>query len=369
MAIADKNFGGFETGDATRAVSVSGTVSVQGTTTRTGSYALRSNPSSSTGYHEYQGIAADGSGAELGITTTEHFLTVYLRIATLPGATAIILRGLTSGGTEAWRVDITSGGVVTATGSTTSGTAATLSVDGLWHRFDLRFTKNATSGLAVDGGSEQTFTCANQTIDRVRFGVQTSTTADIYYDDWVIGTTSPGGAIQVNRLLPNANGSLTSNWTNGTASGSYTAVDEVPHDSDTSYWEDNGSTDDRTVALDSAATGGVSGTIHSVIGTGIIRDTYIFGGLLCALKLRSGTTDSTNAAATTTETYAAYSRLLTADPATSAAWTSGGIDGLEVGAQRSGSSNGARVTMLMAEVACTPTAAATVKHLAITGVG
>lgn len=356
MAVADLVLNGFEMA-LTRATIV-GNAAVSTTNPRTGTYSLRTNPSASTSTAAFKTFAATGLiGTNLG-RTAETFYTVYIRITTLPGSSTIGIMGVqASAGTSVVRVDMTTGGALTLVGTSTSATVATLST-GTWYRLDLRVTSNGTSGLKIDGGSETTITANNVTQDQLVLGVMTSETADIHWDDMVIGTTSPGGAVEIKRIGPTAIGSQTSGWTGGTATGGdYVHVDEVSQDGDTTYWGASGSTTARrTVALENCATVSITGTVHAVLGLAVVRDEGGSSGM--GVTMRNGSTNSDKTSLDPGSAYTALCHLRTTDPNGGGAWTTSGVDSLEVGVYAN-DITAVRCTMLAAEVAYTPAAGGT----------
>src|SRR3990170_4999973 len=325
--MAYRNIVGFETGNTLEASSASG-ATVQGTTKRTGDYALRLNPSASVAIFTVKCLAADGSAGNMGITTTAYF-TFYLRLGSLPGSTVRIAEadGISGGNI---RISVDSSGNVFLSNwaeSADSSTAATLSA-GVWYRIDLKAVKSGTCELQVDGGTAVTLSGGVVNIDYLNLGTTASQTMDVYYDDVAVSDSGFPGAGQVNRMDPDGDGALGTGWAGGTGS-TFAEVDEVPHDTDTSYWQSTAASDVRTVTLETAASAGVGGAIATVKSVAINRDEG--GSSLVAVRLRSGSTNDDTSDRNVGITYALYGKVYDTDPADAGAWTSGDLDALEVG--------------------------------------
>jgi len=358
------NLSGLEAGDTTEARGTVGTFSVGTTPIRTGQYALRCNPASSAaGALHFGTIAASGS-INVGVArTAETFYTFYFRFEDLPSNTVQFASVESSTPADIVHLDCSSGGAITLTGTTTSSTVATISAD-TWYRADLRVTSNGTSGLKIDGSAEQTVTAQNLTQDRIYLGRRITTQAvafDASYDDLLISNSGFPGAGQVNRLDPDGNGTYTA-WNSGTGADTFADVDDdVPgHDSDTTYIAalDTDDNTARTFTLESSSSGGVAGTILSVKAYVIVRTDSITGTSAVGLRVRNGSTDSDTTGAEMTTTYQTRGKLLDTDPNGGGAWTSGGLDTLEVGVTAFAIVQIQRCTKVAAMVWCAGGAAA-----------
>lgn len=348
------NICGFETGDGSEFTTVAGMAgswSVTSTVRRSGTYSLKFALSGTNASVSLKKLAADGTPAEIALTTV--YITAYVYWDVFSGGTNPIFHVRDSAGNNVVRVFENASHQVFLNGAASSGNSATLST-GQWYRLDITVVKNGTSTLSVDGGSGLTCTANNFTIDRVEPGNQNGGTHTFYYDDIAISDSALPGAGQVNILKPNGAGSL-AQWTNGTASD-YTAVDEVPHNSDTDYLMETGINGQHDLAMESAATGGVSGTIGAVKLHAIVRNVAAGAGSI-ALQSTSGGTAVTETAWTTGSTsYITLEQVKNLDNA-AAAWTSTTIDSLQVGVVNA-NANDARCTSILAMVWCTGISAA-----------
>lgn len=318
------NICGFETGDLTEAnYSTGGAVSVQSSIKRTGAYALRMNPTASApGVHFKKHSATGVMGTNFGLTTA--YVTLYFRYATIDGGgLSRIGRMIDSSGNIVAYFAVSAGGAITMVGTTTSATIATIST-GVWYQLDATFVSNGTCSASIDEGTPQTCTGGNFNSDELCLGNDlTNRTDDCYWDDLAISDSGIPGAGQVNILKPNATGSYTA-W----ASGSYADVDEVPHDSDTTYARyTTGGWPKFSVNLDSAATGGISGSIKTVKSVAIVRDEGGASNLAIGLRY-SGNTDYTSGAVGPGTTYVAWAKMHATAPG-GGAWSAAVLDALE----------------------------------------
>lgn len=320
------NICGFETGDNTEYTPAIGSFSIQSATVRTGAYAARANMSGASIGGKIQAIDAAGALTGIGRTLATYYC-LYVRFAAFPAAQVRFAGVVTSGNAAIVMAEIDSSGDVRLVGATTSSVVDRLSLD-RWYRIEFKCVTSGTSECMVDGGVPQTCTANAGTQDAMMIGsLGASPTMDVYYDDCAISDSGYPGAGQVNILKPNATGNYTA-WANG-AGTAPTNVAEVPKTDDTGYITSSTSGEAETEAMDSAATGGVAGTIGAVKGVAFIRDE---GGVSSvALRVRSGITDSDNTASNQIVVYVPQFKIFSTDPNTAAPWTNAGIDGLEVG--------------------------------------
>jgi len=238
---------------------------IQTTTVRSGTYAMRVNPAGATANLAYDFLASGGG-------TDNLFLRFYLRIASSTNALDDIFRirdtaaavnvagfRLNSDRTlELW-----DSGNVTQIGSDSSA----LSVD-TWYRIELKYEYHATTPTVtgyIDGTSFATGTLVNlgnNNPNRILLGAITATTCDLYFDDVAVNDSTGSfqndlpGEGEIIHLRPNATGDNNALGGLG-ATTNYQSVDEVtPDDGITtvsSLTDDVGDTDDYGVADTPAA--------------------------------------------------------------------------------------------------------------------
>jgi hypothetical protein len=354
--MATINFGGFERGDSSEAWNSSGTFSISSSTVRTGTYSLRCNPASSgAGYHGLQKMTATGLTTTIG-RTAETFFTFWFRFATLPASTATFANVGNSGLSNVVALKVSSGGAITLVGSTTSSTIATVST-GTWYRADIRATTGGTSGAKIDGGSEQTATALNNTMDVLFLGRSDTTEAntyDCFYDDWFISDSAFPTGGKCYQLLPTGAGSFSTGWAGGTGS-TFAEIDDVPgNDGNTTYLLTTGANDNtyRTFTLQNMADVGAVGDVASVKTNAIARSESVTGTNLCYLQtVRNGSLSYATTPVEWTTTFTYYAHITDADGgAGGGAWTGAAVDDLEIGPRCDAVAQNQRCTQLSAMV-------------------
>ena len=268
--------------------------------------------------------------------TAETFYSVYVKFTSLPAALVPIVQVLNSSSLPVAQIKITTGGVLTAEGSTTSSNIATLTT-ATWYLINLRVTSNGTSYASVNGGTEQSFTAQNRTQDRFVLGLTAGITVDMYFDDWVIDDAQFWSGHGVRIATPNTDAGMdttgASDWVRNSGTADYyTYVDEIPANT-TDYWISAASTSmqRRLIAIQDAGTIGVTNSIVSVKVHGALAEDSSTS-TLGAVAFRSGSTDvRTTPSDVGNLSYVGLELLANTDPDTGAAWTSSGFNALLVG--------------------------------------
>lgn len=368
--MATINFTGFETGDSIETSATSGTFSIQNSVVRTGTYALRVNPTTSgTGFIRMNKIIADGTNSDTTVTT--FYARFYFRYAVKPASNFELLAVIGSASTVKMRIALNSGGnIALYTGGGTAtlvATGSTVLAQDTWYRLET-YAINSSSGayeFRIDGNVELSgasgFDYGVNDPARIILGKQANfnnNTVDFFYDDFMSSDSGFPGAGQAKVMLPNANGNYQT-WTVGAGSGShYLIVNEVPPDGDTSYLLSTGVlTNAETEALQDSGTVGITGTVNSVKAITVNKQNSSAGNLI--VRLRSSSTDSNTTGAATGATYAVLSKLSDTDPATSGAWGVSALDSIESGAVENALVNTSRMTFTAAMVDYTPSTAVT----------
>lgn len=359
-----QNFMGFEFGDATDSQTTSGTFSIQTTVKRTGSYALRVNPTTTNvGYVAYRKYDADGTIATLNAASVT--VGIYFRWATLPasGDEEILWGGQTVA--QKWSVRIDSAGNLSVynQADTLIDTGATVLAVDTWYLIEMQAGTSGTAAyeLKINTVSELSGTMDTTTTNhaQVRFGKtvnKNGNSVDYFYDDiYIRDDTTYLGASQVTAIVPNANGS-TMDWTAGTNSSDFNEVDETPSDSDTTYVKSNaGAGEIALFDMQSAADVGITGTIHGLKGGIYVREDPSATSSN-SMRLRSNTTNNDTTARNLPVQYNSLYKVYTTDPATAVAWTTGGVDDVELGSIEANAA-AIRMTKVAIEVLYTPAAA------------
>lgn len=189
-------------------------------------------------------------------------------------------------------------------------------------------------GLVVDFTGDTAVISDARTIDRF-FCCDATTFNGTWYDDLVVWDESGSdfaytqlGSHRISTLRPSGAGSNTG-WTPNTGAN-YAAVDDAPyHDSDTTYVE-SATVGDK----DSYACGNLSYTPADVFAVNVCARSKDLGTTSTIKPLiKSGSTEATGAARTTSAAYANKEDFFVLDPDTGVAWTPAGVDALEIGFQ------------------------------------
>jgi hypothetical protein len=170
---------------------------------------------------------------------------------------------------------------------------------------------------------------ADTTVTRYRWtSVSTS-----YFDSLTINNTTGAidntwpGILRFQRMLPTGPGNYVNNWSRNTGANNWDAVDEVPHDSDTTYLftttanlYESFSMADHTLTnavfkalLTAAIAKKDSGTVQLALG---IRD-------------NDNSTDYFGANSTLGTSYGVVEERRTVDPSTGVAWVAAGLNATE----------------------------------------
>lgn len=342
---------GFDLGTAANEqLSLSGTASIQTSIKRTGSHALRTNPTTTgTGYCTVSGHNTTyGSAGGASFGAVSGWLRFYFRIATAPSANSEGFAWATIGTNSVTSLRLNSSRNILIYDSTGTliGTSSETLATGEWHLIEWFVSRgaagtntklriNGVESLSVNG----TFNSGSVTISSFSLGKYSNTngqSVDFYYDDVIFTTdasSSPPGPGVVVKLAPNADGNYTA-WVAGTGSGGYAEIDDfasnpTTHDSDTSYVKTSTNGDVESAQCQSLSDVGVTGvgTVNGVIAYAVMRDT----GTACARRvgIRSGSTDAWLSPLDDANSYQSWAILRTTDPATSAAWTYDGVNAAE----------------------------------------
>lgn len=370
---ADTNICGFETGDVLELAALEGAASIQTTTVRTGTYALRCNPTTSaTGRAQIWGRnATTGQSGNFNLATA--FYRLYFLWKTKPGTgDEEIFVATNSGGTVKFGVRLTSdaklavydsAGVLLATG-------ATVLSDNVWYRVEIKVETGTSAAwevrlavgdgtAAVEVSSDISGTANLLTSNNARgfFGKainRNSNTVDFYYDDIAIDSAGFPGPGKVTLAVATADGTFTA-WTIGAGSGDkFQQIDEIPYDSDTTYLLSTATSGDAyTGVFDLAAALAPHTSINAVRAVwGCKRDGAGNGAI--RLRLRSGAINSDttgDVAIGAAYTTILLDQMFTTDPNTGSAWLAANMGALEAGCiERSANKTRLTAVYLMADV-------------------
>lgn len=362
-------FTGFEDGSGNDGGTLSGTGSIQSTTKRTGSYALRINPTTTgTGYYTLDTHGTTGKPIA-PLNTNTVYTRFYFRIATAPASAeeemvdiqdtvANIKIGVT----------LTSGRVLKLYRSTNGTSLTTLLNTGstvlstnTWYRIEVKMTGATTAtclaALKIDGTAEFTSSSwddsANQQIGAIDLGKVidiNGKSVDFYYDDFISNDSGYPGAGQSVIIAVNGADGNYANFTAVGQSSKWDCVDEVPTNSDTDYVQTSNTQGQKYSTSNvsySTAGIGASDTINCVkMGAIVKRDNASFAGSL-RVFLRSGSTDgAATSAFSTGSAYEYIASLASTDPATGSAWTVSAISSVQPVVEERSTTRKSRITTM-----------------------
>ncbi|MDO8335673.1 MAG: hypothetical protein Q7T74_02725 [Candidatus Saccharibacteria bacterium] len=340
------NINGFETGDFSEAQWISGSNTIQSTVKRTGSYALLQSGSAAL---ENVFIKPDGSAGHSQYYNTVYSV-FYFRIDASPGGLTNVMYVYGQPANTLARIKLNTDNTIYLEYVNASNVAVQvgspsppLSLN-TWYRIKFAMTNSATAGGAgvelyygLASSPSDTFVASatgltltstpNEQIYSFTLGTTNAATRTSYYDDLAMSDTGYPSAGQVDVLKPNGNNAMA--WTLGTAN-SYTEIDEVPHDTDTTYLKtDSGGGTAFITTLEDAVTGGVSGTIGAVKLFSMVRDE---GGVASGRIAGYNSTDGFGTVTTGLDpglTYAPMAIMYQTAPG-GTAWTSAKLDALMI---------------------------------------
>jgi hypothetical protein len=342
LALAILVYDGAESGDMTAALATSGTMSVQSSVVHSGDYAYRVNPTAAGAYISFNSIANTGLKAAIAGNC---YATFWLYFTALPTSGVAKIHFTSSVNVTVGRyMSVDSSGQVQLNAA---GTVHATLTTGQWYLVEFSVTSTTTS-VSVDGAAALTFG-AGGAPDRLLFGDTASATFDMIFDDVVLSNSGHVTTPHITRLLPTGAGTY-SGWTNGTGS-TYAEVDEVPHDSNTTYIQNTSGTNvEHTFAMQSRATAGAAGAVAAVMAYVVMAEassTSTSGRVM----MRSGSTDAQGLNTDIGTTAFVPMRLVReVDPATSSAWTGAAVDAVEIGVDKDSDNSAIRCTAVYAMV-------------------
>lgn len=269
------NFNGFETGDEAETAPglLQGTASIQTGTVRTGTYALRSNPTTTATGAYYFDIPGT-NGTNEAPNQANVYIQFAFRYATKPSSNneQIFETQSVSGEKASIRINSSGNLLLYAGTATLVATGSTALSANTWYELWIKLGSNVGGAyeLKIDGVSEfsGTTTFNGNNTNQIGLGKASNkngNTVDFFYDDVVYtDATFPAQDWRVKMAIPIANGS-TMTWTSGTNTSDYTQVNTVPVDT-TKYIMSPTTGNPNTAYMDmqTASTLGVTGTIGGV---------------------------------------------------------------------------------------------------------
>lgn len=334
------NATGWEYGVAYESYSTSGTIDLAySTDKKTGDYCLRVNPTGvSVGWVQLQPVSSTGILLTTNSGPAQNYIQFQFKAAALPASNeeeffvfkdCCALRVASDGTVKLFNSNYT-------TQPTSGGTSsAGVITQGTWHHLELYVQAGSVNAwLKVDGVTVLTTSSGSfggSASDFLYFGKYTdrySQDIDFLYDDAVWSDSSLGAVASIKRLSPaNTAASKYTGYTTTNGFGDYRDVDEIPWNPSGDYVQAGSIGAHQTFALESCATGGISGTIHGVIA-GILR----YGASTQRLVfVDSGNGDNYTASHGAGTASSMYRRVFDVNPYDSQAWETADIDSVQVG--------------------------------------
>lgn len=352
--MATVNFCGWETGDSSEAVLTAGTFSVQTSVKRTGSYALRVNPTTTaTGRHKFVPYVSTTGLADGAGTTANIFFTVYFRYATKPAANSEEILACTNG-TNVMALRLNSTGTLSLYDTTTLiADGATVLAQDTWYRIECNFNDTAnTQEVKLDGTVEisgsATTAAAWNGVNLGKSNDRNGQSVDLFYDDFIYSNTGYIGAGEAKIAVPIGAGTY-NNFEDGTGT-TFAEVDEIPPNTTDYVQNTSGISVHKIFDMQASATIGLVGSIVSVKPWVLMAESSSTTTAGAMRFLASGTEVGTTATDLGNTTYVQIARMRDTDPGTSAAWTTTGFDTLEVGPSKGVDTSSIRCTFVAASV-------------------
>lgn len=277
---------------------------------------------------------ASAPGVALGRSTGEIYLYIWIKVNEY-GTNSGVIVDMSNG----IYLELAPGSSGIRVGGATQSTVKTPS-EGVWFLARIRINfAGSVIGLTVDGDTEVTATTHGGNFDYFSVGMQDGMYQnDVEFDTWVLADAAIDFEPYCVRMGPNGAGN-SSGWT-----GSYTDVDEVEQDDDTTYLSTASSGAKHDVALESAASAGVVGSIKAIKPLAVCRDEGGVANVETYVRV-NGTDYEQGQDIDPGTSYIPIADVLETNPDTAAAWTSSDLDGLGVGV-KSNAAVAARVTTL-----------------------
>lgn len=333
------NFTGFEFGDLTKEFSTtSGTFSNDGTTKYSGSYSLRTNPTTTnTGYVTFR------NELNSSFNVTSVYGSFRFRVATLPSSSTepIFFWSGTSFPSK-FELRIQSDGRLRAynsTGTLIGQSASSLSTN-TWYliEFYLENTSTADFLIKVNGVNEisETADLLSDNYAAISVGKtsnRNSQTVDFYYDDLSISSSGYISGARVVLLTPTSNGTNTA-WTND-----WDECEELPPDDATSMISTGTVNNKESFNFQNYSDKSLDAGSRIVSFKPTVRAREVAVGTpQFAILTRNGSTEDVSANITPTSTWTTYGKIYNNDFIDSNDWSLSEIDGIEIGAQHTVSS-------------------------------
>jgi len=333
-AVLLTNMLGFEDGGLQGSNNRTGTYSASTAMPRSGEYSLKLNSVGSTSWVQYL-VAAAATGSQSTVDTDNMSAAFAINVTSLPSVDTLIWSANET--TTVMQITLNTSGTLTinGTGSTTSTFALSTNT---W--YIIVFSYNSDTDLVELGIYDNemevqhdylTSTITNlEDLDNVRFGPQTTSTSEMYFDDMLFYINNEAANFpivaydySITRMDLDSTGTDTA-WTN-----TYTSIDEIPPSS-TDYIETNAIADE-TSGLESSTAAGIYGSIPMVKFLNTLWEAVTQTSSVRAIRTRSPGIIETTVVDPGTTINTHFAMYPTNSGSSNAIWTTGFLDSLEVG--------------------------------------
>ena len=367
------NFNTFATGDSIESGTFGGTISYSSSVTHDGEpFSFRTNPTGTgTGFQAVNGYSAT-TGAGANFNAADLYGVFYFLWLTKPASNEEMFYDIFSTSSNRkmeWRLNSSAQVVLYDKSLAHLATSTVVLGSNVWYRLEYHCSTGATAAYEVkifEGDQTTPLETLSGTGDLhtgnaivVNLGKRVNRngqSVDFYFSDHALSDSGYFGPVRAKRLAVNGNGNYTA-ATIGAGSGSlYQQVDETTPDDDTTYLLTDNSIGSRyTAAFASAVSSGIPAAPLAVKGFSVVK-TNGGGSSAARMTFRSNTTDVETTSSVGPGSYTHYAILRETDPATSAAWTLTGVDGLEFGVKEQHATVKSRITQIVMTVLYTPPA-------------
>lgn len=319
-------------------------VSVVNSPVRTGTGALRINPSAAANAALSMGQYDLTTGQQVGFSLTEFWGRIYFQYATKSTAATgeLFMSFRTAGNVIAAQFILLSSGLIRLSGSgvgTADGT--TVLAANTWYEIEWHYLAGVGGQLEVklNGVTEVTLNAnfnVNQISD-IYVGKQinfNSTALDYFYDDMVVSDSAYPGPGRVIDLRPAAAGTF-ADWTAGPAPQDFTQVNTVPImqiNPIANYIANSGGAANQvsTFLLDNPITAGISGKVKAVVPWFLAReDVSVVSNQ--KLRVRVGGVNFDSFVFNSNTNYQMQGKIYITNPNTGVNWKRADLIAMEVG--------------------------------------
>lgn len=314
-------------------------------------YALRCNPTAGgVGYFNLWNHSATTGFPNFNETCgTTSYIRFKFRANTIPASgSEQFLKLVTAAFVNKFSLKLNSTGQISCldtSGNIQTGTAVLSS--GTWYRIEVKIGSGAGGVIEwkIDGTTDLTTTgtlnanAGAQTI----YGSDGATGADIdfFFDDIAVSDSAYPGDGGVMLLIPDANGTY-QDFSIGAGSGShYQVVGVVPPSITTSYLVSSAQNQTETENMQPSSAKPISSTINCVLPLSYLRRNA--STTTGKVRLISGGNNFDGSSVSVGSTAVCYGIPYDTDPNTGSAWTTSGIDSLQVGCVDDNASNRLRI--------------------------